>query len=378
MLFLDYLENLDLAQIKESVYGVSDQDVTNTLEKKHHTVTDFPILVSPAAGLFLETMAGMAYRTTILRFGKTVRLYAPLYISNECTNACAYCGFNVDNKIERITLTKDEIRKEAKALYNQGLRHLLLVSGEDRNKVPIEYLAEIAEELSKKFDAIAIEVYPMDTREYRKLVRSNVIGIAIYQETYDRETYHSLHSGPKADFNYRLGTPERAGEAGFRELGIGALIGLSDFRVDMTCVALHAGYLMKKFWKSLVAISFPRLRKAEGGFRPFFAVSDRQLAQVIFALRIVFPDVELVLSTRESADFRNGMAGVGITRMSAGSKTQPGGYTITEDSLEQFKVADTRTPEEIAAMLKKKDIEPVWKDFDRSFLFDHQSAYQNF
>jgi len=370
MFFSDILQKLDLSQIKDSICSVSEQDVLNNLGKKHYSIKDFPVLISPAAAPFLEKMAAIAQQITFLRFGKTVKLYAPLYISNECVNACAYCGFNVNNKIERVTLNKEEVLNEAEALYNQGFRHILLVSGEDKDKVPFEFLSDIAQDLSKKFSSVSIEVYPMDTEDYRKLLLCGITGIAIYQETYNRQVYKTLHKGPKADFDYRLLTPERAGETGFRELGIGVLIGLTDFRVDMTCVALHAGFLMKKFWKSRIAVSFPRLRNAAGGFRPPVTVPDRQLAQAIFAFRIVLPDVELVLSTRENSGFRDGMAGIGITRMSAGSKTNPGGYSISKESLEQFVVTDKRTPAEIASMLQGKNLEPVWKDFDQSFLFE--------
>ncbi len=373
MSFANTLEKTDPSQIGDLIAGISEKDVRNTLNKINHRVADFPILVSPAAQAFLENMAAMAQHTTLLRFGKTIKMYAPLYISNECTNACVYCGFNSINKIERTTLTKDQVVKEAETLHNQGFRHILLVSGEDRKKVPVEYIAEIAKELSKNFVGISIEVYPMDTGDYKKLAQSGVTGIAVYQETYDRTIYKALHKGPKADFDYRLKTCERAGETGFRELGIGALLGLTDFRTDMTLVAMHADYLMKKFWKSQIAISFPRLRNAVGSFIPPTKVSDRQLAQVIFALRIVLPDADLVLSTREAPAFRNGMAGIGITRMSAGSKTQPGGYVVSKDSLEQFEVADTRTPAQVATMIADKGFEPVWKDFDISFLFAQDS-----
>jgi 2-iminoacetate synthase len=369
MSFANTLEKTDPSRIGDLIAGTSEKDVRNTLNKINHRVGDFPILVSPAAEPFLENMAAMAQHTTLLRFGKTIKMYAPLYISNECINACVYCGFSSNNKIDRTTLTKDQIVKEAEALHSQGFRHILLVSGEDRKKVSVEYIADIAKELSKKFVGISIEVYPMDTGDYKKLVQSGVTGIAVYQETYDRKIYKTLHKGPKADFDYRLQTCERAGGAGFRELGIGALLGLTDFRTDMACVAMHADYLMKKFWKSQIAISFPRLRNAVGSFIPPTQVSDRQLAQVIFALRIVLPDADLVLSTREAPAFRNGMAGIGITRMSAGSKTQPGGYVVSKDSLEQFEVADTRTPPQVAAMIADKGFEPVWKDFDISFLF---------
>ncbi len=369
MSFTGTLEKIDPNRLIHSINNASTKDVAGILKKRRHNIEDFPILVSPAAEDFLEQMANRAKHTTLLRFGKTVKMYAPLYISNECTNACVYCGFNAENKIKRTTLTLEQVCKEADSLYDQGFRHILLVSGEDKKKVPVAFIADIAKALSKKFVGISIEVYPMDTEDYKKLAQNGVTGIAVYQETYNRSLYKTLHKGPKADFDYRLQTCERAGVVGFREFGIGALLGLSDFRMDMTCVALHAGYLMKKFWKSQLSISFPRLRDAAGDYTPPINVSDRQLAQVIFALRIVLPDADLVLSTREEPSFRNGMAGIGITRMSAGSKTQPGGYLVSKDALEQFEVADTRTPAEVAEMLTKKGFEPVWKDFDMSFLF---------
>jgi len=368
MSFVDEINKYDLDQLKHSIYATDESDVERVLKKNRFSVNDFPVLISSAAKSYIETMAALSKKITLLRFGKTVKLYAPVYISNECVNACKYCGFNIANKIERVTLSRDEVLMEAEVLYNLGFRHILLVSGEAKDKVPVEFIAEIAEELSKKFAAVSIEVYPVDTEEYRLLVKSGVTGIAVYQETYDRELYSQLHKGPKADYNYRLKTPERAGEAGFREIGVGALIGLTDFRVDMTCVAMHAAWLMKKYWKTQLSVSFPRLRNAQGGFQPAVDVSDRDLAQLVFALRMVLPDADLVLSTRENPEFRNGMAGIGITRMSAGSRTNPGGYLKAESSLEQFEVADKRPPVEIAEMLISRDLEPVWKDFDPFFI----------
>jgi 2-iminoacetate synthase len=344
--------------------------VSDILKKNHFSIKDLSSLISPSASCFLEMMASLSQKITFQRFGKTVKLYTPLYISNECVNECSYCGFSAVNKIERRTLTKKEILKEAEFLYVQGFRHILLVSGEDSSKVPVEFLGDVAGELVKKFSAVSIEVYPMDISDYRMLASLGVTGIALYQETYNREIYQTIHKGPKSDFNYRLSTLERAGEAGFREIGIGILIGLSDFRTDMFCLALHADYLINKFWKSGISVSFPRLRSAAGGFKPYVTVSDRELAQAVFALRMVMPDADLVLSTRENPEFRDGMAGIGITRMSAGSKTNPGGYTVSNKSLEQFEIADERTPEIIASMLKGKNLDPVWKDFDRSFLFE--------
>ena len=368
MSFVDEINKIDIEQLKQSISSAEEADVKRVLNKNRFSISDFFVLISPVAKPYIETMAVLSKKITLLRFGKTVKLYAPVYISNECVNSCKYCGFNTDNKIERVTLNRDEVLEEADVLYKLGFRHILLVSGEAKDKVPVEFIAEISEVLSKKFAAVSIEVYPVNTEEYRLLVKSGVTGIAVYQETYDRELYSQLHKGPKADYDYRLKTPERAAEAGIRELGIGALIGLSDFRVDMSCVAMHAAWLMKKYWKSQLSISFPRLRNAQGGFQPSVEVSDRDLAQLVFALRMVLPDADLVLSTRENPEFRNGMAGIGITRMSAGSRTNPGGYLKAESSLEQFEVADKRPPAEIAEMLISRDLEPVWKDFDPFFI----------
>jgi 2-iminoacetate synthase len=370
MSFLDRFRQLDLKQIEKAVYSTSREDVQRILEKEEAGLEDFPGLVSPAASAFLERMARESRRITLRRFGKVVRLYAPLYLSNECVNACSYCGFNVNNPVERVTLSVDEVREQASVLLRHGFRHVLLVSGESPGKVSLDYLCRVAEALSGDFAAVSIEVYPVEVNAYARLSRSGVTGIAVYQETYDPALYRQLHRGPKADFDYRLLTPERAAEAGFRELGIGALLGLGDFRVEMACVAHHAAYLMKRYWKAQVAVSFPRLRKAEGGFNPPSLVSDRDLAQAVFALRMLFPDLDLVLSTREHAGFRDGMAGIGITRMSAGSRTNPGGYDPEAGSLEQFEVADPRSPSQVAEMLLAKGLEPVWKDFDSAFLFD--------
>jgi len=370
MSFHEIIDALDLEKLKHRIYACTEQDVERVFAKSNLSVDDFPVLVSPAAAACLEHMAVLSRKITRLRFGPVMKLYAPLYVSNECVNACLYCGFNVHNKLARVTLTRDEVMREANAIHNFGFRHLLLVSGEAQKKVSRAYLEEIVHELTQLFAGISIEIYPMDSESYRSLARAGVTGIAIYQETYNRGIYKTLHKGPKADYDNRLAAIERAGQAGMRDLGIAALMGLTDFRVEMACVALHAAYLMKQFWKSQISISFPRIRAAAGSFTPPCLVTDKELAQTVFALRMVLPDADLVLSTREGPAFRDGMADVGITRMSAGSRTNPGGYSLEEDSLEQFQIADNRTPAEVSDMLAGKNLEPVWKDFDRSFLFE--------
>jgi 2-iminoacetate synthase len=365
--FYNYFKRIDVAKLTQKIDNTTEKDVQNALNKQYRTIDDFLYLISDKATAYLEQMAALSEKITRLRFGNTVNLYAPLYISNECVNACAYCGFNVNNQIKRNSLTLEQVKKEADILYKEGFRHILIVSGESRRHVPVSYLAEIAKELSRKFASVSVEVYPMETNEYELLVKAGVCGIAVYQETYNEELYAKLHKGPKANFKYRLHTAERAATAGFRELGIGALLGLSNFKTELAITAIHAKYLMKHYWKSAVSISFPRLKNAAGHFKPLVTVSDKMLAQAIFALRIVLNDVGLVLSTRESEKFRDGMVTLGITRMSAGSKTNPGGYSTCENSLEQFAIADERTPSQISEMLEKKGLEPVWKDFDKGF-----------
>ena len=367
MSFLDILNDIDLLKLKSLMDSVTSEDVDRILHKSRFGIKDLPVLLSPAAADFLEPMAAVARKITLLRFGKTIKLYAPLYISNECVNACAYCGFNRNNHLDRKTLTREEVFREAEVLYSQGFRHILLVSGEDRKSVPVDFLEDIIAGLALRFAAVSIEVYPMSGDEYERLCLRGAVGIALYQETYNRQVYESVHDGPKADFAGRLKAIEDAADAGFRELGIGVLLGLSDFSVDMYCTGLHAVYLMKRFWMSSIAVSFPRLREAEGNFKPHLIISDRQLAQAIFAFRMVLPDADLVLSTRESPGFRDGMAEICVTRMSAGSKTNPGGYSVADKSLKQFEILDKRTPEEITTMLQSKNIDPVWKDFDSNF-----------
>lgn len=364
MSFGPLLTQIDLSDLQSRISAFTEADVEGVLAKPKLTVDDFPILVSPAAALFLEAMAQKARRITRLRFGKVMNLYAPLYISNACVNACAYCGFNITHNIHRQTLSLEEVWTEARALHHQSMRHILLVSGESPEDVPISMLETIGKRLSRIFASVAIEVYPLSVGDYQRLAHAGIVGIALYQETYIRSIYEDSHKGPKADFDCRLDSLERAAAAGFRELGLGTLLGLSDFRLDTTLLAQHAHYLMKKFWRTRISISFPRIREAEGHFKPDVNVTDQELAQIIFAFRLVFPDADLVLSTREPAEFRDGMAELGITRMSAGSKTNPGGYALDDGSLKQFKVSDDRSPSEIADMLKTHDLEPVWKDFD--------------
>jgi 2-iminoacetate synthase len=348
----------------------------------------FASLLEPKDGLELEAMAADAEKLTRQNFGRTMRLFAPLYLSNECVNICKYCGFSRDNPILRVTLSVDQVEAEARHLWAQGFRNVLLVAGEHPKFVSSDYLAQCVARLSKFIPALSLEVGPMETVDYEPAVRAGAEGLVVYQETYDRAAYAELHTaGPKKDFDWRLDCPERAYAAGFRRLGIGALFGLSPWEQEALHLAAHVDYLLRHCWKSSVTVSLPRLRPAAGQFSPRHDFNDRALVQVILALRLCFPQVGIVLSTREASALRDRLARLGVTMMSAGSHTEPGGYTgAGEESIhqtqrgkavaviasegehltatEQFAIADERSPAEVSARLRELGLEPVWKDWD--------------
>lgn len=380
--------------VKRSLTADAD-DVTASLSKTHLSLADFANLISPTAAEALEEISRRSQQLTQQRFGKVIRLFAPLYLSNECINNCKYCGFSRDNAILRVTLSVDEVLREAQALAEQGFRNILLVAGEHPKFVSSGYMADCVAALHKEIPSISLEVGPMETEEYRPLVEAGAEGLVVYQETYDRKVYADMHTaGPKRNFDWRLETAERGYAAGFRRLGIGALFGLSDWRYEALCVAAHADYLLRNCWKAQVTISLPRLRPCAGEFQPLTQMTDRDLVQLVCAFRLMFPDAGLVLSTREPAKLRDGLIPLGITLMSAGSHTEPGGYTgagkekihhtergrIVElaagssewattnghatNATGQFDIADERSPKEMSELIRKLGYEPVWKDWD--------------
>jgi 2-iminoacetate synthase len=370
----------------------SEAAVRRSLARPQPSLEDFAHLISPAGAAFLESMGRRAQQLTQQRFGKVIRLFAPLYLSNECINNCRYCGFSRDNPILRVTLSPDDVVREAEELRGQGFRHLLLVAGEHPKFVSTGYLAECVRVLHGGFPSLSLEVGPMETPAYERLVGAGADGLVVYQETYDPRVYLEMHtSGPKRDFEWRLGTPERAYAAGFRRLGIGALYGLADWRYEAVSVAAHTEFLLRHCWKAQLTISVPRLRPCAGDFQPRTTMSDRELVQLVCAFRVVFPDVGLVLSTRESPRLRDGLLPLGITLMSAGSHTEPGGYTgagrdqlhrtergrihdlgasewaaggAPRQATRQFEIADDRSPSEVADQIRRLGYEPVWKDWD--------------
>ena len=352
----------------------------------------FEGLISPKSDAEFETLAQQAHTQTLRNFGRTMRLFAPLYLSNECINNCRYCGFSRDNPILRVTLSVEQVVAEGRHLAQEGFRHVLLVAGEHPKFVSQGYLADCVRALAPDFSSISIEMGPMPTADYVPIVEAGAEGLVVYQETYDREMYSELHTaGPKRDFNWRLDCAERGYAAGFRRLGIGALFGLCRWEEEALALAAHTEYLLKHCWQAQITVSLPRLRPAAGEFHPPFSMSDRELAQLICAFRITFPEVGIVLSTRERAPLRDALAPLGVTMMSAGSHTEPGGYTHqgTQDlhrtvrgrivapefengedmvATGQFEISDGRSPAEVADSLRRRGFEPVWKDWDAALL----------
>ena len=395
MSFVAEFNSLPLEKLVARSLATDADAVRASMAKEKMSLADFAQLISPAAGGLLEPLSRRSQQLTQQRFGKVIRLFAPLYLSNECINNCKYCGFSRDNAILRVTLSQDEVKREAEELKKQGFRNVLLVAGEHPKFVSNGYLAECVRTLHGEIPSISLEVGPMEMEDYRPLVTAGADGLVVYQETYDRAIYDEMHTaGPKKNFDWRLETPERAYAAGFRRLGIGALFGLADWRYEALSVAAHADFLLRNCWKSQVTISLPRLRPCAGEFQPLTNMTDRELVQLVCAFRLMFPDAGLVLSTREPAKLRDGLFPLGITLASAGSHTEPGGYTgagkekihhtergrIVElaagasewatpenratNATGQFEISDDRPPGEVADLIRKLGYEPVWKDWD--------------
>ncbi|MBU3011749.1 2-iminoacetate synthase ThiH [Polaribacter vadi] len=351
--------------ILQSIFNKTEVEVKQALAKEKRDLEDFKALISPAAKPFLEEMAYKSKVLTKKRFGNTMQMYAPMYLSNECQNICTYCGFSLTNKIPRRTLTDAEILKEVAFLKHKGYDHILLVTGEANQKVGVDYINNAIRLIRSHFSNITIEVQPLDQDEYELLIQNGLYAVLVYQETYHRDEYKKHHpKGKKSNFDYRLDTPDRLGKAGVHKIGLGALFGLEDWRADSFFTALHLQYLQKTYWKTKYSISFPRLRPHSGGLDPKVEMTDSDLVQLICAFRLLDEDVELSMSTRESEIFRNNIVNLGITSISAESKTNPGGYSVEPQSLEQFEISDERSTEKVVEMLKSRGLEVVWKDWE--------------
>jgi 2-iminoacetate synthase len=365
-MFSQLFDRYDRSAVKQDIYSKTAVDVEKALDRDRRGLADFMALISPAAVPYLERMAQISNRLTQQRHGKVIQLYIPLYLSNECQNICTYCGFSYDNKIRRKTLTAGELLTEVAAIRQMGYEHVLLVSGEANQTVGVDYFIKALQTLRPHFAHISMEVQPLEQNEYELLIQHGLNTVLVYQETYHREDYKLHHPrGKKSNFTYRLDTPDRLGKAGIHKMGLGVLIGLEDWRTDSFFTALHLRYLEKTYWKTRYSISFPRLRPFSGGLTPKVEMTDRELIQLICAYRLLDEEVELSLSTRESPVLRDHAIRLGITALSAGSRTNPGGYAADPASLEQFEIHDDRSPAVIAAMIRAQGYEAVWKDWDR-------------
>lgn len=368
-MFSEELKKYDWDETTAQIAAMTQADVETALGKEHLTDRDFMALISPAAEPYLETMARKSRRLTEQRFGKVVSMYIPMYITNSCTNSCVYCGFNRHNPFPRIILTPEQIEEECKAIKKLGpFENLLLVTGENPHLAGTDYIEKALLTCRPYFSNLSIEVMPLSTDDYARLTKSGLNGVTCFQETYNRERYKIYHpAGMKSKFEWRCDGFDRMGMAGVHKIGMGVLIGLEDWRTDVTMMARHLAYLRKKYWKTRYSVNFPRMRPSESGFQPNVVMSDKELVQLTFAFRLFDPDVDISYSTRENHTLRNNMATLGVTSMSAGSKTDPGGYAVYPTSLEQFAVSDRTSPDEVAADLRALGRQPVWKDWDKVF-----------
>lgn len=366
-MFKEEIKKYNWDEVKSSIYGKTSADVERALRKPKRDLEDFKALISPAAAPYLEQMAAMSQQLTQERFGKTIQMYIPMYLSNECQNICTYCGFSLDIKINRKTLSDKEILEEVKIIKAMGYDHILIVTGEANKTVGLDYFINAIRLIKPYFSNIAMEVQPLDQHEYEQLIEEGLNTVLVYQETYHKEDYKIHHpKGKKSNFDYRVDTHDRLGRAGIHKMGVGVLFGLEDWRTDTFFAATHLDYLEKTYWKSKYSISFPRLRPCAGGIPLKSEMTDKELVQLICAYRIFNQEVELSMSTRESETFRNNIIKLGITSISADSKTDPGGYANPAVNLEQFEIDDKRSTDTFIELIKKQGYEPVFKDWDLS------------
>lgn len=366
-MFKEEIKKYNWDEVKSSIYGKTSADVERALRKPKRDLEDFKALISPAAAPYLEQMAVMSQQLTQERFGKTIQMYIPMYLSNECQNICTYCGFSLDIKINRKTLSDKEILEEVKIIKAMGYDHILIVTGEANKTVGLDYFINAIRLIKPYFSNISMEVQPLDQHEYEQLIEEGLNTVLVYQETYHKEDYKIHHpKGKKSNFDYRVDTHDRLGRAGIHKMGVGVLFGLEDWRTDTFFAASHLDYLEKTYWKSKYSISFPRLRPCAGGIPLKSEMTDKELVQLICAYRIFNQEVELSMSTRESETFRNNIIKLGITSISADSKTDPGGYANPAVNLEQFEIDDKRSTDTFIEVIKKQGYEPVFKDWDLS------------
>lgn len=370
MSFYDVIEKIDIDKFINLVDSQKDTDVEKALSKKEPLgVDDFAALISENARKhYLKDMVNISTQLTRRRFGRCVNMYLPLYLTNLCSNKCVYCGFSVMNKFKRVVLNLSQIDEECQAISKMGYKNILLVSGESERRAGIDYFKQVLPVVKKYASYLQMEVQPLSVDDYVQLKELGLDAVSVYQETYHKEYYSKVHlGGRKADYRWRLETPDRLGMAEIDKVGIGSLLGLYDWRADLCATALHILYMREHYWKTNLSVSFPRLRPAAGGFEPKLPVSDAKLLQIICALRIFDNELDLTLSTRESANFRDLILPVGITAISAGSSTEPGGYAHKGENLEQWTVNDDRTVDEVVSAMESSGFEAVFQNASTTF-----------
>ena len=372
--FADIIDTYNWEEIINKVENATIDEVDSVLKKASFNFSalsaeDLGIMLSPAAGARLEEMAQLSKSITDKRFGKNISLYIPMYVGNACTNKCVYCGFNHDNDFSRTILSLKEVEEECKSIKKLGpFQNLLIVAGEYPSKCGVDYLEEVLKTCRPYFHNLTLEVQPMKSADYYRLTQSGLNGVVCFQETYNRKAYSKYHPrGMKSHYDWRLNGFDRMGEAGLHKIGLGALLGLEDWRGEAVMMGYHLRYLQKKYWRSKFSINFPRLRPSESGFMPNFIVTDKDIVQLSCAFRIFDPDIDISFSTREKSQFRDALMGLGMTSISAGSRTEPGGYTHPAIALEQFEISDDRHPKHVEEAIKLKGYQPVWKDWDVIF-----------
>ena len=363
MSFYDYWQKLDWSQLQSQIAACTAADVARALQATRPSLSDFAALISEAAVPYLAIMAERAQQLTRQRFGQGVSMYLPLYLTNLCANDCSYCGFSMSNKLKRKVLTEAEAVAECEVIRQMGYESLLLVTGEHESKGGMEYFRRMLPVVRPYAAYLMMEVQPLATAEYRELIGLGLDAVMVYQESYHQPTYERHHlRGKKQDMRWRMETPDRLGEAGIDKMGLGALLGLADWRADSLMLAHHLSYLRKRYWKSRYSLSFPRLRPCTGGLSPSHPLTDRQLVQLICAWRLFDPELELSLSTRESAALRDAVIPLGITSVSAASSTQPGGYASPQRELEQFAIHDDRSVHQVADAIRARGLEVIWHE----------------
>lgn len=343
------------------------RDVESALGKDNLDETDYAALLSPAAEGYLEPMAYRARALTRMHFGNAVQLMTPLYIANYCVNHCVYCGYNCKNNIKRAKLSFEEIEAEYRTIAQTGLKEILILTGESRAQSDLAYIGRACELAQNYFSTIGIEIYPVDAEEYAYLHSKGADFVSVYQETYNTQRYDEVHlSGPKKDFSYRFNAQERALLGGMRGVGFGALLGLSDFRRDTFAAGLHAKLIQARYPHAEISFSVPRLRpfKNQGESSPL-DVHETQLLQVMLAYRLLLPFAGMTISSRERAGFRDNVAGMAATKLSASVKTSVGGHDQEEKGDAQFEIADGRSLRQVEAELTRRGMQPVYTDYIR-------------